>query len=152
IETGPAAKAGLKIDDLVTAIDGKPVEGFFQTLRQIATTRRAGDKITLSVTRGQEKKEIAVALEAGGGFADMRGRVPKGQTPRPYGGGLGSQRENVQDEQGADGFQTGGIYKSTDGGETWQRINSVNPRPMYFSEIRVDPTDDNMLYVLGISL
>ncbi|MFQ5494546.1 MAG: hypothetical protein ACE5EX_04115, partial [Phycisphaerae bacterium] len=30
--------------------------------------------------------------------------------------------------------------------------NSVNPRPMYFSQIRVDPSDDNHLYILGISL
>src|SRR5262249_16798191 len=48
-----------------------------------------------------------------------------------------------------DGFQTGGVYKSTDGGETWQRVNSFNPRPMYFSQIRVDPTDDQKIYVIG---
>ena len=56
----------------------------------------------------------------------------------------------MQDQQGPDGYQYGGVYKSTDGGETWTRINSLNPRPMYFSQIRVDPSDDKYLYVLGI--
>jgi photosystem II stability/assembly factor-like uncharacterized protein len=150
-EQGPAAKAGLKIDDLVTAIDGKPIERFFPTLGTIARTHKADDKITLSVVRGNQKQEIAVPLVMGG-FERIRGRRPKGHTPRPNGGGLGSQRENVQDQQGPDGFQTGGVYQSTDGGETWTRVNSLNPRPMYFSEIRVDPTDEKILYVLGVSL
>jgi photosystem II stability/assembly factor-like uncharacterized protein len=64
----------------------------------------------------------------------------------------GGQRENVQDMQGPGGQDYGGVYKSTDGGETWARVNSVNPRPMYFSHIRVDPSDDKYVYVCGISL
>src|SRR5205823_5324975 len=48
-------------------------------------------------------------------------------------------------------YQTGGVYKSTDGGETWTRINSINPRPMYFSQVRVDPSDEKYVYVLGIN-
>src|SRR5437667_55284 len=71
---------------------------------------------------------------------------------RPYGAVLGGQPENIQDRQGHDGFQYGGVYKSTDGGESWTRINSLNPRPMYFSCIRVDPSDDKYVYVLGISM
>src|SRR5262249_10503928 len=58
----------------------------------------------------------------------------------------------VQDEQGPNSFEYGGIYKSTDGGESWKRINSLNPRPMYFSRIRVDPSDDKYLYVGGVSM
>jgi photosystem II stability/assembly factor-like uncharacterized protein len=62
------------------------------------------------------------------------------------------QMENVQDEQGPNSFEYGGVYKSTDGGESWQRINSLNPRPMYFSQLSVDPSDDKNLYVCGVSL
>ncbi len=71
---------------------------------------------------------------------------------RPWGFWYGGQRENAQEQQGPDSFEYGGVYKSTDGGESWARVNSVNPRPMYFSQVRVDPTDDKYLYVLGISL
>jgi photosystem II stability/assembly factor-like uncharacterized protein len=150
-EQGEAAKAGLKIDDLVTAIEGKPIERFFQTLGQLTSTHQAGDKIKLSVKRGEQTTEISVPLVQGG-LERMRGRTPKGHTPRPNGSQLGGQRENVQDQQGPDGFQTGGVYKSTDGGDSWTRVNSLNPRPMYFSQVRVDPTDDNIVYVLGVSL
>ncbi len=43
----------------------------------------------------------------------------------------------------------GGTYRSTDGGETWRRVNNLNPRPMYYSEIFIDPRDENRVYVLG---
>ena len=67
-------------------------------------------------------------------------------------GSTGGQIENVQDDQGANSFEYGGIYKSTDAGETWKRLNSLNPRPMYFSLLRVDPMDDKYLYVGGVSM
>jgi photosystem II stability/assembly factor-like uncharacterized protein len=150
-EGGPAARAGLKIDDLITAIDGKPVEPLTPVMGRIMRTRQAGDKIKLSIVRGNEKKEIAVALQIGG-FERMRGRLLSGHTLRRNEGRLGGQRENVHDQQGPDGFQTGGIYKSVDGGETWTRVNSLNPRPMYFSQVRVDPSDERIVWVLGVNL
>jgi photosystem II stability/assembly factor-like uncharacterized protein len=47
------------------------------------------------------------------------------------------------------GGRDGGVYRSTDGGDTWESSSSLNPRPMYFSQIRVDPTDRNHIYLLG---
>jgi photosystem II stability/assembly factor-like uncharacterized protein len=153
-EQGQAGKAGLKVDDLVTAIDGKPIDRFFQTVAGLAQTHQAGDTVKLSVTRGTEKLEISVPLVAAGGFGrgGGAGRLPPGHTPRPYGSQLGGQRENVQDQQGPDANQTGGVYKSTDGGDTWTRVNSLNPRPMYFSQVRVDPLDEKIVYVLGVQM
>ncbi len=54
-------------------------------------------------------------------------------------------RENIQPE-------TGGIFRSADGGETWVKLNDLCPRPFYFSQIRIDPNDDRRIYVLGIQL
>jgi len=48
--------------------------------------------------------------------------------------------------------KTGGVFRSEDGGETWTRMNPLDPRPFYFSQIRVDPTDDKKVYVLGYML
>jgi photosystem II stability/assembly factor-like uncharacterized protein len=45
-----------------------------------------------------------------------------------------------------------GVYRTDDGGASWRKLSSVNPRPMYFSQIRVDPTTDSRVYVLGVSL
>ncbi|MCK6446740.1 MAG: glycosyl hydrolase [Planctomycetes bacterium] len=46
----------------------------------------------------------------------------------------------------------GGVFRSDDGGATWVRKNALNPRPFYFSQIRVDPVDANRVYVLGYAL
>jgi len=47
------------------------------------------------------------------------------------------------------GGQDGGVYRSTDGGNAWERLSSLNPRPMYFSQIRLDPKDRSRVYLLG---
>ncbi len=44
-----------------------------------------------------------------------------------------------------------GTYRSEDGGESWQRVNTLNPRPMYYSEIFIDPSNEDRVYVLGTS-
>jgi photosystem II stability/assembly factor-like uncharacterized protein len=46
----------------------------------------------------------------------------------------------------------GGVYRSEDGGATWTKMSATNPRPMYFSQIRVDPNNDQRVYVLGVQL
>ncbi len=41
------------------------------------------------------------------------------------------------------------LLRSDDGGKSWRTVNSepsVNPRPFYFGEIRVDPRDPNKVY------
>ena len=42
-----------------------------------------------------------------------------------------------------------GVYRSTDRGDTWEAESTLNPRPMYFSQIRIDPKDRNRIYLLG---
>jgi photosystem II stability/assembly factor-like uncharacterized protein len=43
----------------------------------------------------------------------------------------------------------GGIFRSNDRGATWTQLNSLVPRPFYYGQIRVDPSDDQRIYVLG---
>ncbi len=43
----------------------------------------------------------------------------------------------------------GGILRSEDGGATWTRVNSLNPRPFYFSRLEIDPANDQRVYVMG---
>jgi photosystem II stability/assembly factor-like uncharacterized protein len=44
-----------------------------------------------------------------------------------------------------------GIYRSEDGGETWKYLNRYNNRPFYYSQIRINPSDDQRVYVLTTS-
>lgn len=48
--------------------------------------------------------------------------------------------------------KAGGVFRSDDAGETWARVNALNPRPFYFSQIRVDPENAQRIYVLGFAL
>ncbi len=41
-----------------------------------------------------------------------------------------------------------GVYRSGDGGETWTYLNRYNNRPFYYSQIRINPSDDQLVYVL----
>ena len=47
---------------------------------------------------------------------------------------------------------TGGIFRSDNGGGTWRHVSNCNARPMYFSQLRVDPQNVNALYVAGLPI
>ena len=53
-----------------------------------------------------------------------------------------------QDEPLPPDDQYNGIWRSTDGGATWEFRSNENGRPMYFSQIRVDPNDADVVYVV----
>jgi len=42
-----------------------------------------------------------------------------------------------------------GIYRSEDKGESWTHMSDWNPRPMYASQIAVDPNDDKRIYMVN---
>ena len=44
-----------------------------------------------------------------------------------------------------------GTYRSGNGGDSWTRVNSLDPRPMYYSEIFIDPSNEDRIYVLATS-
>jgi hypothetical protein len=48
--------------------------------------------------------------------------------------------------------RSGGVFRSENGGEKWARVSAINPRPFYFSQIRVDPANDQRVYLLQYAL
>ena len=156
-EDSPAEEAELKVGDIIIAVEDTTVHSYNDLLKQ-TRKRLAGDTVKMEISRDRESVELEVTFAMRpGAVEDAETEEPSPQQRRrqqrsPFGSGLGGQRENMQDQQGPDGTDFGGVYKSTDGGENWTRINSVNPRPMYYSQVRVDPSDNNYLYVLGTSL
>ncbi|GAB5405971.1 MAG: hypothetical protein Aurels2KO_42020 [Aureliella sp.] len=139
---GPSEKGGLKTGDIITKVGKKKIDDYQALIAEIRA-RKPEDKMKLAVKRGEKTVEVVVTLGDRNALS--------GGGDRPYTYSYFGQTPNAQDMQGADGYKYGGIYKSTDAGETWQRVNSLNTRPMYFSVIRVDPNDASRLYVLGVS-
>jgi photosystem II stability/assembly factor-like uncharacterized protein len=57
-----------------------------------------------------------------------------------------------QPAKASDVVETGGVFRSEDGGDSWVKVNDLCPRPFYFGQIRVDPSDDQRVYVFGVPL
>ncbi len=168
VDDGPTAKAGLEVGDIVVSVDDAIVHSYGDL--QAAIRRHvAGETATLVVSRNRETVQVELALakrpepeEGAAGENGGRGGGPGGGGPggggrgggarNPFTGTLGGQRENMQGQQGESEHEYGGLYVSEDAGESWRRINTVNPRPMYYSRVRVDPQDRNHVFVLGTSL
>jgi len=46
----------------------------------------------------------------------------------------------------------GGIFRSDDKGETWTKMSDTNPRGSYYSQVRIDPNNDQRLWVMGANM
>ncbi len=64
----------------------------------------------------------------------------------------------IQSDRGGTGgidellSREGGVFRSEDGGDHWTRVNALNPRPFYFSQVRIDPVNPQRVYVGGYML
>ena len=61
-ENGPAAKAGLRVGDVVTAIDGKPVESAW-TLGDLLDDKKAGQTVRIDIVRNKARQTLVATLE-----------------------------------------------------------------------------------------
>jgi photosystem II stability/assembly factor-like uncharacterized protein len=113
------------------------------------------------VTNGEDIGGIFKSTNGGASWKKLAGGLPS-QTGRI---GLAISTTNpkvvmalVQSYEGGSGQLTdlrsksGGVFRSEDGGEKWTRTSSIDPRPFYFSQIRIDPANDQRVYQLGFGL
>lgn len=138
---GPAELAGVREGDIITRVGDSFIENAVSLGRAIGAYR-PGEQVDIAFLHEGEETVVR---------AELVGRVISAGRQDLSTGMQGGQVANAQSAQGNEGFETGGIFRSEDRGETWTRINSLNPRPFYYSQIRVDPSDDQNVYVLGIS-
>ncbi|MDQ2918769.1 MAG: glycosyl hydrolase [Verrucomicrobiota bacterium] len=113
------------------ATDGEDVGGIFKSTNGGAAWKKLTNglptqtgRIGLSVSASNPKIVMAVVQSEEGGPSDIRDITSK----------------------------RGGVFRSEDSGEKWTRTSDVCPRPFYFSQIRVDPVNDQRVYVLGFAL
>jgi photosystem II stability/assembly factor-like uncharacterized protein len=74
---------------------------------------------------------------------------------RGFGGGRGgapnAQPDTNRTPPALDANRSG-IFRSDDKGRSWHAVSNCNGRPIYFSQIRVDPTNDKNVYVAGVHM
>ena len=100
--------------------------------------------------------EVGASGGTGAGVNDDGSLVVPGQR-----GGGGAPAEGAEPGAGRGGGGRGqaappdpnksGVWRSDDGGKTWQFRSNNNNRPMYYSIIRVDPNNPEIVYTLGAS-
>jgi photosystem II stability/assembly factor-like uncharacterized protein len=107
-------------------------------------------RIALDVYR--ENSNIVYALIEGGGGG---GLVAAGGGGRGGAPGVTQAGDTLAGRgRGRGGVDAGatGLYRSDDGGASWRKVTSVNPRPMYFSQVRIDPRNPERLFMGGTGL
>jgi len=101
-------------------------------------------RIALDVYRGSANIVFASLEGPGGGFGGAPG-APTAAAGAAGGPGGGGGRGGAADS-------VTGLYRSDDGGQAWRRVSTVNPRPMYFSQVRIDPRTPDRIYMGGVKM
>ena len=89
------------------------------------------------------------SLDGGDTWAKLTKGFPEGDTGRI---GLAISPSHPQVVYAIIENKKGGIFRSDDRGETWTRKSEFNHRPMYYSQIRVDPRNPDKIWALGSPL
>jgi photosystem II stability/assembly factor-like uncharacterized protein len=97
---------------------------------------------------------IYKSTDAGATWKKCTNGLPTGQTGRI---GLDIYRKDSKIVYACVENANGGIFRSEDQGETWKKMGTVNMsinayRPAYFSQIRVDPKDDQHIWMAGVNM
>jgi photosystem II stability/assembly factor-like uncharacterized protein len=85
----------------------------------------------------------------GGGGAGAAGAAGAAAGGAARGGARGGGRGAGGGPAGPADPNASGVYRSDDGGKTWAVMSNQNDRPMYFSQIRVDPVNDQKVMTGG---
>jgi photosystem II stability/assembly factor-like uncharacterized protein len=89
------------------------------------------------------------STDGGANWSRMEGGLPDGDLGRI---GIAMAESNpdilMALVESADDAEQG-VWRTENGGDSWQRVNSQNIRPMYYSHIFIDPSDDQVVYTLA---
>jgi len=110
-------------------------------------------RIAVDVFR-QSSNLLYASVEGPAGAGGGRGGAAAQDESAPAGGPPAGGPPGGAGRGGAQGPGAGitGVYRSDDGGATWRKTTSTNPRPMYFSQVRVDPVNPDRVYMGGVGL
>ncbi len=102
---------------------------------------------------GGEEGGIYKSIDGGKSWKKLTNGLPLGDTGRI---GLSMFKKNpeilmaIVEAKKTDSLDKpgSGVYRSENRGETWTYVNQYNNRPFYYSQIRINPSNDQKVYVL----
>ena len=113
---------------------------------------RAGQPGGATPPSGQPAQPATQPANVGGGRAAFNwcnNAGPSKGFPVGRGGFVGAQPQGPRTPPPLDP-KDGGVLRSENKGQTWTLVSNCNSRPMYFSQLRVDPSSDKTIYVAGL--
>jgi photosystem II stability/assembly factor-like uncharacterized protein len=85
-------------------------------------------------------------IDGGAKWVKLTTGLPEGNTGRI---GIDIFRSNPNIVYAIIENAKGGVFRSEDRGLTWKKMSDVNSRPMYYSQIRIDPNNDQRIWQLA---
>ncbi len=104
----------------------------------------AADKEPASAAPAAPGAATAVQAPVAGGRGTAPDFPPPGAQAGGGPGGRGGGAPQPPDPQ------RDGVWRSADKGKTWTFQSNENQRPMYYSQIRIDPSNENIIFVGGV--
>ena len=111
------------------------------------------DRKPWSLTDGSEEGGVYKSVDGGDNWEKVRGGLPEDELLGKVDIAISpadSDRVWVLQQTGKE--ETGGLYRSDDGGESWNRVNGehkLRQRQYYYTHLYADPLDENTVYVLN---
>jgi photosystem II stability/assembly factor-like uncharacterized protein len=114
-------------------------------------------RIGLDISRSNPKvmyAQIEVGASAGTG-ANVTADGKQAQPGQGFGGGQPAAAAARPGQPGQPAApappdpKRSGVWRSDDGGKTWRVVSNTNDRPMYYSKIRVDPSNPEVVFLGG---
>ena len=144
VEDGsPAAEAGLQPGDVVTAIEGKPLDNYLQIGNTVASMQ-PGDEVTLTIRRNGETQEITATLgaaDAGESTADAEDETPsENQLMEELGMSVQNITPEIAQQLGLEDTE-GVVITDVDGSNPMIRRSGLQPRQIII-EVAGQPVPD----------
>lgn len=124
---------------------GGPGSGIFRSTDAGATWHR----VTKGLPPGDKGR---IGLDVFRGDGNFMEAIVEAEVPEAGGRGAGVSGGGVAPTPPPATTAAGpgqGLYRSLDGGESWEFLSREDIRPVYYSQIRIDPRDRNRVYELG---
>ncbi len=88
-------------------------------------------------------------IDGGANWTKLTKGLPEGTTGRI---GLDVYRGNPNTVYAIIENTKGGVFRSDDRGDNWRKQSELDSRPMYYSQIRIDPNNDQRLWQLAANM